>query len=58
MAVMRKMTEKLLESAARLHAKGRTVTQIAEALGVSRGTISYWMRARPDLFGGRPGGTR
>ena len=50
MAVMRKMTIRLLESAARLHAQGRSQRSIAETIGVSRATIGYWMRTRPDMF--------
>lgn len=50
MAVMRKMTIRLLESAARLHAQGRSQRSIAETIGVSRATIAYWMGKHPDMF--------
>lgn len=58
MAVMRKMTVKLLESAAVLYAKGKTQTEIAESLGISRGTLAYWMGKRPNLFHQREGDNR
>lgn len=50
MAVMRKMTEKLLESAAVLYARGWTWVEIAELLGVSRGTLYHWRKKRPRMF--------
>lgn len=46
----RVMTVRMLESAARLYADGRPQRAIAESLGICRGTLDYWMRARPDLF--------
>jgi len=50
MAVMRKMTVRLLESASRLYGQGKSQRMIADSLGISRGTLCYWMGARPDMF--------
>lgn len=50
MSVMRKMTVRLLESASRLYGQGKSQRMIADSLGISRGTLCYWMGVRPDMF--------
>lgn len=47
---MTKMTCRQLEVMAGMHAKGMSQRSIADSAGVSRGTLCYWMKRRPDLF--------
>lgn len=45
-----RVTHNTLAFMSKLHAYGLSQRRIADMVGVSHGTVCYWMRRHPDMF--------